>query len=333
MMKSNLKLILKTKNEGLLLDKWIAYHSKVIGIQNLLIIDNDSDDEFTKEVYLKYKDLQVINLQGTVNKIHHIEQNKEIFQPLINEYRFVMNLDTDEFLCYYDVNEKRFNPLLIDEKLNKIEDNKSICTLWMHNTPKRDFIKENNFEDFIYFELNSLNLSKNLNYGKTIAGTNSSIFKDSHSILGHNNFSKDGKFYDNFFTFHFDRFDIKRRIKNNIFLTKSRASKLISRYFDTSYFDHLIQAIDDDSINVDIDYLSSLNNSDYHKLREIINFFKDKKKHIESRSNFNKNFYLQDNIVQSVINECKNIKEIIYDEVQFDCLSNIDFLKNILIHE
>jgi len=333
MIKSNLKIILKTKNEGILLEKWLNYHSKTIGIENILVIDNDSDDEYTKEVYLKNKDVEIIKLEGTVNKIHHIEQCKEIFEPLVDEYRFVMNLDTDEFLCYYDIVEKKFNPFLINQKLNTIEDNKSICTLWMHNTPKRDFIKENNFEDFIYFELNPLNLSKNLNYGKTIAGVNSSIFKDNHSILGHNNFSKDGKFYDNFFTFHFDRFDIKRRIKNNIFLTKSRASKLIGKNFDVSYFDNLIQAINDDSINIDIDYLSSLNQADYHKLREVINFFKNKEKHIESRANFNKNLYLKDNIVQSVINDCKNIKEIIYNDSQFECLSDIDFLKNILIHE
>jgi hypothetical protein len=329
-----LKIILKTKNEGILLEKWLIYHDAIIGLENIVVLDNESDDEYTKEVYSKYKNLEVIIYKGNINNIHFYNQNKEFYKTFLNKYRFITNLDTDEFLCYYDINGKKFNPFLINEKLNKIEDDKSIATLWMHNTPKKDFIKYNNFDDFIYFELDPLTLSKNLNYGKTIVGTNSQTFKNGHSIIGHNTSSKEQNFfYDNFFTFHFNRFDIKRRIKNNIFLTKARCKEVIGKNFDPSYFDHLITALDDDSINVDTKYLASINRHNYHKLIEIINYFDDIDKHMRSRANFNKNFYFKDNIVQSVINKQDNIREILYNNNQLNSLYDVDFLKNILIYE
>jgi hypothetical protein len=49
-----IKIVLKTKNDRFLIDRWIRHHSKIVGLENLIIYDNMSDDHEVLSVYREY---------------------------------------------------------------------------------------------------------------------------------------------------------------------------------------------------------------------------------------------------------------------------------------
>jgi hypothetical protein len=131
-----LKIILKTKNEGKLLEYWLQYHSKIVGWENLFVFDNLSDDPLTLEIYQKYKD-KITLYQWDKNPQHvaHTYLNWDGYQKVINNQDcYLLVLDTDEFFSYYDAESGIFDNSKILEALNSTAE-KRICTLWLNNSP------------------------------------------------------------------------------------------------------------------------------------------------------------------------------------------------------
>lgn len=91
------------KNETELIDKWIEFHGKLFGFENLYIFDNGSTDTLCIESLKKFERLGV-NITWDHNTPQHFEQKGEIVGEKIKEleslelYHYFLPLDCDEFL-------------------------------------------------------------------------------------------------------------------------------------------------------------------------------------------------------------------------------------------
>lgn len=102
-----IQIITMVKNEEDVVEYWVNYHGTIFGYENLYIIDNYSDDG-TFEKLIKYKKLGV-----NITRHKDYKQKGVLMTQTINKYTtydIAIPLDIDEFICYYDKNNKFLNP-------------------------------------------------------------------------------------------------------------------------------------------------------------------------------------------------------------------------------
>lgn len=97
-----LKILLKTKNDSILLDRWIEHHAGIVAPQNILIFDNMSDDPQVLAIYARHPDVLVIRFTGFHNNVHHVGLFGDLYAALRDSAQFFVFLDTDEFLTFID---------------------------------------------------------------------------------------------------------------------------------------------------------------------------------------------------------------------------------------
>lgn len=214
-----LKVILPTKNEEFLIDYWIKYYSKLTGFENIIILDNNSNNEKVIDVYKKYPKLFIIYTEFfmDLSKEYHIfEELIEFIKPYC---KYITKLDTDEFICNYKMIDGK-----IDFYQNIIEELKNdstpfIGSMWLPNEYTASNIDSNEIVDHLVFEtshlydcINNYNtwlwrLGKKIILSKCV---NLSILK-----LNHNCLEPTIKYY-NYITFHLLNMNIERRLENNI---------------------------------------------------------------------------------------------------------------------
>jgi len=94
------KVFTVTKNEYDLIEDFIVYHGYLFGYDNIVVIDNGSNDQRVLDVYEKYKPKGVtivsrLGYRGT--------QQGDNFTSVMKEYKdtceFMIGLDTDCFFC------------------------------------------------------------------------------------------------------------------------------------------------------------------------------------------------------------------------------------------
>jgi hypothetical protein len=103
------KLILKTKDEPELIEKWILHHLSMVGPKALVIFDNQSSDPVVHGVYEKYKDLiQVYGWGLHHNEIHDATRHPDLYGALRKSCQFYAFLDTDEY-AYWTDGDKLFS--------------------------------------------------------------------------------------------------------------------------------------------------------------------------------------------------------------------------------
>jgi hypothetical protein len=103
----NIAILMMQKNEDELLNKWVSYHSYLVGSSNLFIYDNGSTN---KQVIDQLKDYEKkeVNVFWDNNKKTDYEQRGTVFYEKIKEldkegiYDFYMLVDCDEFLGVVD---------------------------------------------------------------------------------------------------------------------------------------------------------------------------------------------------------------------------------------
>lgn len=96
------KIITVTKNEYDLIEDFVVYHGSIFGYENIILLDNGSDDTRVLDVYERYKPLGI-----TIQHTYGYFGNKqgEHFTNAMLSYRgsaeFVIGLDTD---CFFTIN-------------------------------------------------------------------------------------------------------------------------------------------------------------------------------------------------------------------------------------
>jgi hypothetical protein len=99
---SVLKILLKTKNDPILLDRWIEHHTRIVAPQNILIFDNMSDDPDVLSIYERHPEVLVIRFTGFHNNVHRVGLFGDLYSSLRDSSQFFVFLDTDEFLTLID---------------------------------------------------------------------------------------------------------------------------------------------------------------------------------------------------------------------------------------
>jgi len=98
------KLILMTMDEWPLLKSWVMYHGKLLGYQNLYIIDSSTDTRCTS--FLRYaRDILGANVLFSNANLNELESLlTDIGQKVSGSSDFILKVDTDEFLTVHDGN-------------------------------------------------------------------------------------------------------------------------------------------------------------------------------------------------------------------------------------
>lgn len=107
------KLFTVTKNEYDLIEDFILYYGNLFGFENLIVIDNGSDDEHVLQVYERYipRGLTVV-----VEKGYEGDRQASHFTKHMNLHKsscdWLIGLDTDEFLAYKDGDDYKCEDLV-----------------------------------------------------------------------------------------------------------------------------------------------------------------------------------------------------------------------------
>jgi hypothetical protein len=97
------KILLKSKNDPFFLKRWVAHHAKIVGLQNLIIFDNMSDDPDVLSFYRTHaKDLLVIRFSDFHDNLHDTVLFPDLYAALESGCEYFIFLDTDEFLILLD---------------------------------------------------------------------------------------------------------------------------------------------------------------------------------------------------------------------------------------
>lgn len=326
-----LKIALKTKNEGMLLDYWLQYHSKIVGWENIFVFDNQSSDSDTLDVYDRYKGLlNLIVWSDDPLKLHNPSRCPGIYHSIINnDSCYLLLLDTDEFLTYYDVNSGKFDNSLIVDKIRE-KKNLALRTLWLNAIPRKDDLT--NFRTQVYFENNEGKVADNKKLGKTILSSKHKAFSDNppaDSNIGHNYLNPEAVFEDNFCVLHCDRADIHRRILNNVSIIKYRA--YLKGIIELDELDELYNQIKNEKIdeqlkNSLLPRMIAINSAKpHHKLQELIEYVQNKNRFLTKAASFDPRSYIKTNIIQHTIFDEPYAQEISLAGKKYSNLLELSF--------
>ena len=114
------KIVTLSKNEYDLIEDFLIYYDSIVGVENIVIVDNGSDDPRVLAVYEKYRK-RGLTVEGDSKGMMSMAQ---IVTDAILRHRggakFIMPLDTDEFLFFVgpeslESRKKRFESILMSQ--------------------------------------------------------------------------------------------------------------------------------------------------------------------------------------------------------------------------
>ena len=131
---ATLKILLKTKDDPFLLERWILHHRKIVGLDNLVIFDNMSTHPDVARIYDKYKDtVQIIQYPAFYDSLHDVSACRALYDTLRDATRFFIFLDTDEFLVLIDDDRYYDDETIVDYLEDQDEPDAHPAT-WLPNT-------------------------------------------------------------------------------------------------------------------------------------------------------------------------------------------------------
>lgn len=232
--KTTLKIITKTKNERLLIEKWIKHHLAIIGEGKLIIFDNMSDDEYVLDIYEKYKDnIILIKFASHHNDVHSYELFKDLYDAVAESTDFFTVLDTDEFLYLYDDNKAIHDTSILDY-LRENKDCDFFAPCWLDNIEEKENLLNLNSELLSIKE--KAELIELFDWGKAIINAkivkNSKLEKPTYffthtTYLPQLNYKKA---LTKFFIAHLKKFSKEQRILTN--MNKLVSHQVLSRNND-----------------------------------------------------------------------------------------------------
>jgi hypothetical protein len=215
-MKSLLKIILKTKNEDFLLESWIKYYINLVGAENIIILDHNSDLPVVLDLYKKYKInvTQIPSHWPTPDWVHTVwvRQNKEFLKDTCYFYTI---LDSDEFLCFFDYEKNCIDNSKLLPFLLKNKEEPGFTSTWFYNHYYgEDYERIEDVTDF-NFDI----IKHNAICGKGIVNSNLNVKNVGHNkcvigSIGDENVKV--KCCPEFYLLHLQRVNYEHRFKNMI---------------------------------------------------------------------------------------------------------------------
>lgn len=175
-----LKVVLKAKDEFELIDLWITYHARIVGYENIIVMDCGSTDPlYIAKLATWSRIVLVLRYDKFYNLLHATLMNKEIFSLLADNAKYITILDADEFL--FGRSGLDFSPSFVKDALRESE-MKVVCGIWV----PCQFRTQDEVEDIPTTW--SVNITLDTIKGCSFAGKaivlGSNIFP--HEVLGHN---------------------------------------------------------------------------------------------------------------------------------------------------
>jgi hypothetical protein len=98
-----LKIVLKTKDDEFFVKDWIEHHARIVGLENLIIADNESQSEYVLDLYRSYgTDLLCFSFSGNHNLIHSVAHYEKLYEAIACSAQLRLFLDTDERLVWIE---------------------------------------------------------------------------------------------------------------------------------------------------------------------------------------------------------------------------------------
>ena len=203
------KIILKTKDEPDRLKAWIKHHAKIVGVENLIILDNMSSNEAVLDTYSEYENqITIFRFKGFHNRPHNTFDFPELYSALRESCDYFSFLDTDEYLTLYNgADIFQCGPEIV-AFLNENKETHVFPGTWLQNLTGHG-------DRFMLWRPNGP-LENGLKWGKPIISTRSHF----SGTINHNT-QIDHSLYTenlatNFFVLHRDRLSTAERIQANL---------------------------------------------------------------------------------------------------------------------
>jgi hypothetical protein len=209
-----LKILLKTKDDPVMLQGWITHHQKIVGLDGLILMDNMSTDPKVAEIYAGLQgDAVVIRFSGFLDNVHHTEHFAKLYSALRSSCSHFIFLDTDERLTLFDGpdhfrSDPSLIPFLKDHPTTDI-----FPGTWLQNvTGYRD--------RFSLYDPN-IPLINGLKWGKPVISTSSNFsgFINHNTQMEHSLYAE--PLITNFFVLHLSRVSNQQRIHSNLLKLKA----------------------------------------------------------------------------------------------------------------
>jgi len=205
--KTPLKIILKTKNDPWLLDKWIQHHARIVGHAGLVIADNRSSDPRVLETYRRTKNhVTMFSFSGFHNRIHDRHLFAPLYRALKSSCKHTLVIDTDEFLISID-NDRWAAGAHLADVIAQTDPDKALCIPWVYNHPFSRNLIEIGSDPSV--------LIKNAQWGKPVVPIN---YAEDGMRIHNAQFSPDLYSWDDchgLFLIHYTRYSKEQRMQAN----------------------------------------------------------------------------------------------------------------------
>lgn len=111
---SLMKIVIKTKDDSHLLERWINHHRAIVGDKGIIVFDNMSSRPGVFEIYSKYPDILVVQYDGFCDIIHLQTVFKDLYEALRRSCNWYAFIDTDEFLVKISAEGYSFGNDIVD---------------------------------------------------------------------------------------------------------------------------------------------------------------------------------------------------------------------------
>ncbi|WP_020180014.1 hypothetical protein [Methylopila sp. M107] len=210
--KAPMKVMLKTKNETTLLEKWVEHHARIVGHENLIIADNISDNSETLDLLRRLQTETTVFRFAGENGVHASIHDRRIFRKLYSALsdscEFYIFLDTDERLVWIEDDRWTADESVV-QKIQESLPFGILPTAWPANFALS--------EDTFYYAATRTHDKNIIYYGKPIVSTSTKSYNKGNFI--HNlSFPTDmkPKFGSvNAFTLHLKHLDPEQRLRSN----------------------------------------------------------------------------------------------------------------------
>lgn len=155
-----LKIVVKGRDEVELTRGWIEHHASIVGLENLLVIDNNSSLPEVFDIYESFgPTLNWFSFLGNHNSVHYASYLPELHRALAESCRFAAFIDMDERLIGFSNDEWIADDKLVNRLLNT--NAPLVSAPLLQNTPGQDN----------QFQINSGLLMGMVYWGKPIVST------------------------------------------------------------------------------------------------------------------------------------------------------------------
>lgn len=205
---ASLKILLKTKNDAALLERWITHHLAIVGPGNIIVFDTGSTDPAVLEIYRRHRaQLLLAAYDGFFDNLHRVAMFEELYVALQSGKGRFAFLDTDEFLVWVEPDGEVLRDARVVQRLREV-DAPVLPGTWLHNLP--------GYDDRFRLLPDGLSLVEGLAWGKPVIRHDVAL----SGVINHNSqlplASYRDRFRTNCFVLHLNRLSARQRIASNL---------------------------------------------------------------------------------------------------------------------